>query len=50
MHCYADLLEIVLTGGPSGRFPGRLYRRQQERNQDADDCDDHQKFNQRKTM
>ena len=50
MHCYADLLKIVLTGGPPGRFAGRLHRRQQERNQRADDSDYHQQLYKRKTV
>jgi hypothetical protein len=43
-----DLLEIIATLGPPRRFPGCLHRRQQERDQNPDDRDDHQQFHQRK--
>jgi hypothetical protein len=46
----ADLVEVVLAlHAPSG-FAGRLHRRQHERHENADDCDDHQQFDERKTV
>ncbi len=42
----SDLLEIVTTLSPPCRFTRLLDCRQQERNQNCNDCDDHQQFNQ----
>ena len=44
----AYLLNIVLASSPPRRFPRGLNGRQQQRDQDADDRDHHQKFNKRK--
>ena len=44
----ADLLEVVLALGASGRFARRLHGRQQQSDQHADDGDDHQQFDERK--
>jgi hypothetical protein len=44
----ADLLQVVCTLSAPCRFPGRLHRRQQQRDQNADDRDDHKQLNQRK--
>ena len=40
-----ELFEVVLALHPSGGLPRRLHRRQQQRDQDADDCDYDQKLN-----
>ena len=45
----SQLLEIIAALHPSRRLAGRLHRRQQQRNQNPDDRDDHQEFHQRKT-
>ena len=42
----ADLLEVVGALREPGRLAGRLHRRQQQRDQDADDRDDHQQLDQ----
>jgi hypothetical protein len=39
-----------LTLSGTGRFSGRLNRRQQERNQNTDDGDYNQEFHERKTV
>ena len=39
-----DLLEVVPALRLPGGLPRRLHRRQQQRDQDADDRDHHQKF------
>ena len=39
MHRQADLFEVVDALGAPGRLAGRLYRWQQEGNQDPDDGD-----------
>ena len=44
-HPQAKLFEIVLALGPPRRL-ARLNRRQQQRDQNADDRDDHQQLNQ----
>jgi hypothetical protein len=44
------LPEIVSTLNTSRRFPRRLHRRQQQGDQDANDRDDDQKFDKRKTV
>ena len=41
-----ELLEVVLALRDPRRLAGRLHRRQQQRDQDADDRDDHQKLDQ----
>ena len=46
----ADLLEVVGTLSPPGCLPGRLDRRQQQRDQDPNDGDDHEQFDQRETL
>ena len=43
----ADLLEVVLALQLSGGLARRLHRRQQQRDQNADDGDHHQEFDQR---
>jgi hypothetical protein len=40
----ADLLQVVGALGPAGGLPRGLHRRQQQRDQDADDGDDHQQL------
>ena len=44
VHRQADLLEIVGALHPPRRLPGRLHRRQQQRNEDPDDGDHHQQL------
>jgi hypothetical protein len=44
-----NVLEIILALTSAGSFAGGLYRRQQERDQDADDRNHNQKLNQRKS-
>jgi hypothetical protein len=43
-----DLLEVVAALHSPGRLARRLHGRQQHRDQDADDRDDHEELNQRK--
>ena len=50
VHGNADLPEFVGALGPASRLSGRLHRRQQQRDQDADDRDHHQQLNQCKTV
>src|SRR6516165_6193137 len=45
----ADLLQIVGALDAPRRLAGRLYRGQQERDQDGDDGDHHQKFDERES-
>ncbi len=45
----ADLLEIVLARQPPRRLAGRLHGRQEERHEDADDEDHHEKLNERES-
>ena len=49
VHPQANLLEIVGALAPSGRFACRLHRRQQQRDQDPNDRNDHQELDQGKT-
>jgi hypothetical protein len=44
------LLQIVPALGLPGGLAGRLHRRQQKRDQDADDRNDHQQLDQGKTV
>ena len=44
-----QLLDIVGALGAAGRLARRLNCRQQQRHQDADDGDHHQKFDERET-
>src|SRR5262249_31443322 len=46
VECDANLLEIILTGSLEGRLANLLHRRKQQREQDADDTDDHQQLKQ----
>ena len=48
-HGQAELLEIVLALAAAGRFAGRLNRRQQQGDEDADDGDHDQQLNQSKS-
>ena len=45
-----ELLQVVDATGPPGRLAGRLDRRQQQRDQDADNGNHHQQFDQRKRL
>lgn len=47
-RCQADLTQLILTLRSSGRFTTRLNRGQQQRGKSSDNCDDYQKFNERK--
>ena len=42
-----DLLQVVGAVQAAGGFAGRLHRRQQQPDQNADDRDDHEQFDQR---
>ena len=44
MQCEAQLFQIVGALRAASRFPGSLYRGQQESNQDADNGDHHKQF------
>ena len=44
----AKLLQIVSTLGPAGRLAGRLHRRQEQGDQNADDRDHDQQFDEGK--
>ncbi len=46
----ADLLKMVRALQPPGRFPRSLHRRQQQRDQDANDGDNHEQLHERKTV
>ena len=46
MRCQPQLLQVVDALSAAGRLAGGLNRRQEQRNQDGDDCDDDQQFNQ----
>ena len=46
VHRQADLLEMIATLGPTGRFTGLLYRRQQQGDQDRNDGDHYQQLDQ----
>jgi len=46
----ADLLHVVGAARAAGCFPRLLHGRQQQRDQNADDCDNHQKFDERKAQ
>ena len=50
MQRQAQLLEIVAALHPPRGLPSRLYSREQQRYQDADDRDPDQQFHQRKTV
>jgi hypothetical protein len=41
-----NLLQVIRALGPPGRLPGRLHRRQEQRDQDTDDGNHHQQFDQ----
>ena len=47
---HAELPGVAEALGPPRSLPGGLDRRQQQRNQDADDRDDHQQFDERKPL
>ena len=49
MQGESQLLQVVATLRPAGRFAGLLDRRQQQGNQHGDDGDHHQQFDQRKS-
>jgi hypothetical protein len=42
------LLQVILALHQPGRFPRRLHRRQQQRDQYADDCNNHKQLDERK--
>jgi hypothetical protein len=50
VHGEGQLLEVTLAFGPPRRFACRLDRRQQQRDEHANDGDHNQKLNQRETM
>jgi hypothetical protein len=50
MSGHAELLQIVGAVGAARSLAGRLNGRQQQRDQDADDCNHHQKFDEGKTV
>src|SRR5262249_37684954 len=45
MKSQANLLEVILTFGPRGRFPNPLYGRQQQADEQGDNGDDNEQFN-----
>ena len=45
----AKLLHVVLALAASGGFPGLLYGREQQRDEDGDDRNHHQQLDQRKS-
>jgi hypothetical protein len=49
VHRQSDLLEMVAALGAAGRLPRLLHRRQQQRDEDADDGDHDQQFDQGKS-
>jgi hypothetical protein len=46
----AELFEIVAAFDSTGRLPNLLDRRHQQSNENGNDGDDHQQFNERKTL
>jgi len=46
VHGQPDLLQIVDALGTTGSLTRGLDRGQQQRDQDGNDCDDHEKFDQ----
>jgi hypothetical protein len=50
LHCNANLFEIVNALRPARRFTRGLHRRQQERHEEADDCNHDQELNQREPV
>ena len=44
------MFQIILALRSPGRLARRLNRRQQQRHQNADDGNDHQQFDKRKTV
>jgi hypothetical protein len=46
----SELLHVVLALASAGRFACCLNRRQEQRNQDADDRDHNEQLDQRKTV
>ena len=42
VHGQADLLHIINALGAASRFTSRLHRREEQRDQHGDDCDDDQ--------
>jgi hypothetical protein len=46
-HREADLLEVILALRAARGFAGRLDRGEQQRDQNANDGDDHEQLNQR---
>src|SRR4051812_14050748 len=48
VHRDAELLQVVRALGPAGGFARGLNRRQQERDQNADDCDYDEQLDERK--
>jgi hypothetical protein len=48
-NCETDLLEMVFALGAAGGFAGGLNRRQQQRDQDADDRNHDQELDERET-
>src|SRR5690348_7310157 len=42
-----DLLEVVLTTHAAGRLARLLHRREQERHEHTDDCNDHEELHER---
>jgi hypothetical protein len=49
VHGQSDLFEMVPALDSPGRFPGRLDRGQQQADQDAENCNDHQNLDERQT-
>ena len=45
-----DLLEIISTGGSLCTRLGAVQGRQQQGSENGDDCNNHQQFNQRKSL
>jgi len=49
-HGQPELLHVVRALHPSRRLSCRLHGRKQQRDQDADDRDDHEQFHEGKTV
>ena len=50
LQCQSNLFEVVRTLHATSRLSSGLYRRQEQSDQDANDCDHNQEFDQSKCV
>jgi hypothetical protein len=48
LKCQPNLPEVVLTRSTAGRFAGHLHGRKQQRHEDPNNGNDHEKFDESK--